>query len=140
MKRMLVFIILLTLSINLQAQSPGSALLTGTSQDGVLVVYDGEAITIAATAIGFTASKISPTCTDCPLNVLRATRADCVTESGAAFFRALESGVTPTTTVGKLYPAGTVFTVYGYTNIAAFLSIRTASTSVAMYCTYSRPS
>lgn len=122
-----------------RAQSPGSQLLTGTSNDGILVAYDGEAITIAGTAIGFTTSKISPTCTDCPLNVKRATRADCVTDSAAAEFRALENAVTPTAAVGKKYSAGIIFTVFGYENIANFLAIRTAAVSITMYCTYSRP-
>lgn len=139
MKRLLLVLSLILIPTISGAQSPGVTLTTGRSQDGILVAYDGEAITIAGTAIGFTASKISPTCTNCPLNVLRATRADCVTESGAAFFRALETGTTPTAAIGKLYAAGTMFTVYGYTNIAAFLAIRTSSTSISMYCTYSRP-
>lgn len=134
----LLFLLLFIPSLA-QAQSPGTTLLTGNSQDGILVTYDGEAITIAGAAIGFTASKISPTCTDCPLNVLRATRADCVTDASSAQFRALESGTTPTAAVGKLYTAGVIFTVFGYENIANFLAIRTASTSITMYCTYSRP-
>lgn len=137
MRKLLLVILLFTVQLN--AQSPGVVLLTGNVKIANLVSYDGEAITIGATAIGFTASKISPTCIDCPINTLRATRASCVTETAAFFFRALETGTTPTSTVGKLFPAGTVFNVDGYDNIAAFLAIRTGATSIAMYCTYARP-
>lgn len=138
MKRIL-FLLIILLSISVKAQSPGAVLLTGTSQDGIVIPYAGEAITIAATSIGFTAALISPTCTDCPLNTLRAVRADCVSETSAFFFRTLDNGTAPTTTIGKLLPAGVIFTVYGYDAIAAFRAIRTAGTSIAMYCTFSRP-
>lgn len=137
MKKLILFLLL---STPLIAQSPGGPLQTGTSQDGIVTSYDGEAITVAGTAIGFTASKISPTCTDCPLNVLRATRADCTTEAQTDInIRILANGTTPTSTVGLLLTSGKSFTVYGYTNIAAFRAIRTAATSVVMYCVYSRP-
>lgn len=141
MKKSLLILVLL-LTIPLDAQSPGKALLTGTSQQGILASYNSEAITIDATAggVGFTASKISPTCTDCSLNILRAVRADCVTEPAAANIRVTIDATTVTTTVGTLIAAGTSFTIYGYANIANFKAIRTAAVSVAMYCVYSRPS
>ncbi len=116
-----------------------STLNTRNSQSAILVPYAEEAITIAGTAIGFTAATINPTCTDCPVNVLRAQRADCVTEAtSGAQIRVTGAGTTPTAAVGQLLSSGQVFTVYGYTAIAAFRAIRTASTSVPMYCVYSR--
>lgn len=140
-KLLLALSLLLILSSTTFAQSPGRTLLTGTSQDGILVAFANEAITIDNTAggVGFTAGTINPTCTDCPLNVLRATRADCTTEPAAFSFRVTITGTTVTTSVGTLIAAGTSFTIYGYSNIAAAKFIRTAGTSIAMYCVYSRP-
>ena len=136
---LIAFLFLLIPSLG-AAQSPGITLLTGTSQDGILVAFANEAITVAGTSIGFTEATINPTCTDCPLNVLRATRADCTTELQTGInIRVTITGTTPTSSVGILISSGQSFTVYGYTNIAAFRAIRTASTSVAMYCTYTRP-
>lgn len=139
----LIILALLVLTPIVYAQSPGTTLLTGTSQVGILTAYDSETITVSSTAggVGFTTSKISPTCTDCPLNVLRAVRVDCTTEPQTGInIRVTIDGTVVTTTVGTLIASGTTFTVFGYSNIAAFKAIRTAGTSVVMYCTYSRPS
>lgn len=139
-KKLLLLALLLPITIH--AQSAGNTLLTGTSQIGILNAYASEAISVDATAggVGFTAAKISPTCTDCPINVLRAVRADCTTEAQTSInIRVTVDGTVVSSTVGTLITSGTTFTVFGYTNIAAFKAIRTASTTVAMYCTYSRP-
>lgn len=139
MKKLLLALLLIPSIVS--GQSAGFPLLTGTSQVGILDAFANEAITIDSTAggVAFTTATISPTCTDCPINVLRATRADCTSETSAFLFRVTTTGTAPTTAVGTLITAGASFTVYGYVNIAAFRAIRTAGTSIAMYCVYSRP-
>lgn len=138
-KRILIVVLLLSATIN--AQQSGQALVTTNSQSSILNAFADEAITIDATAggVGFTAAKINPTCTDCIPFSRAAQRADCTTEYSAGInIRATVTGTVVTASVGTLIVSGTTFTVFGYTNIAAFKAIRTASTSVAMYCTYSR--
>lgn len=135
--KFILLLLLLTPSLT-RAQQP---LNTRNAQDAILVPYAEEAITIDATAggKGFTSATINPTCTGCPINTLRAQRADCVTEAtSGAQFRVTTAGTTVTSSVGQLLTSGMNFTVYGYTAIAAFRAIRTASTSVPMYCVYSR--
>lgn len=136
----LLTVCLLLSSIQIGAQSPGVVLLTGNVQPAITTAYANEAISITGTAGGFTSSLINPTCTDCPINVLRATRADCTTESAVGInFRVTITSTTPTASVGTLIASGTSFSVFGYTNIVAFRAIRTAATSIDMYCIYSRP-
>ena len=106
------------------------------SQTTIRDTFANEAITVAATAIGFTAATINPTCTDCPVNTLRATLATCVLET--ADIRILTSGTDPTSAVGILITAGQSFLVYGYDDISAFRAIRTGGSSGALTCQYSR--
>lgn len=120
---------------SLQAQNPGGVVTTGNSTIGVRDTYASEQITVSNTAIGFTASTINPTCTDCPLNVLRATMASCTVATDAV--RVLSSGTTPTASLGLVIPAGGSFLVYGYLDIAAFRAIRVTN-DATMDCQYSR--
>ena len=106
------------------------------SQVTIRVSYASEEIVVAATAIGFTSALITPTCTDCPINTLRATLATCTLET--ANIRVLSDGTDPTTTDGLLITMGSTFSVYGYTNIAAFRAIRATGTSGDLDCQYSR--
>lgn len=123
------------------AQNNGQALTSANSQAAILTAFANETITVDATSggVAFTALTINPTCTDCIPFSRAAQRADCTTESQTGInIRATITGTAPTTTVGTLITSGTTFTVFGYTNISAFRAIRTAGTSVVMFCTYSR--
>lgn len=117
-------------------QSPGVSLLTGNVQNSIRVSYNGEAITVANTSIGFTSATINPTCTGCPINTLRATTATCTLQTGNIIVRS--DGTAPTSTVGLLITAGQSFAIYGYTDISNFRAIRVTSTSGDLYCQYSR--
>ena len=122
-------LLLLTTTVTAQQQSPNNAQIT------IKTSYNGEAITIAAAAIGFTSSVINPTSTSTPPNLLWATVATCVNETQS--IRILSNGTDPTSAVGLLIVAGQSFTVYGHNDINAFRAIRVSSSS-AIYCQYSR--
>lgn len=134
MKRLLLtssFLFLFTIGITGQ-----QSLNTQTSKDGIKPTFASEQITVANTAIGFTAGTINPTVASGLTGASRATVASC-TNSGAAI-RILSSGTTPTTTLGLLVGDGQSFTVYGYTDIAAFRAIRIAGVSSVLDCQYGR--
>ena len=101
----------------------------------IRVSYNGEAITVSNTAIGFTSSLINPTCADCPVNVLRATLATCTVQTDAIRVRA--DGTNPTAAIGLYVASGQSFTVFGYNDIANFRAIR-VTTDATIYCQYSR--
>lgn len=93
----------------------------------------GETLTIADTAVGFTAGNISVVSSD---GTVKAGRAVFVLEGGDCRFTV--DGTTPSTTVGTLVKAGSSVEITGVTNIANFRAIRTGSTSGTAYVSYYR--
>lgn len=136
MKRLLLTISILIMYALGSFVQPSEAQQNPQSQTTIRDSYNGEAITVADTAIGFTASLINPTCTDCPINVLRATLATCTLET--ANIRVRSDGTDPTASVGLLIQSGQSFEVYGYSNISSFRAIRTTGDSGSLFCEYSR--
>ena len=132
--------VILFLSLFSTILSAQSGLNTGNTNTAILRDFDGEALTIDSTAggVGFTVSKINPTCTGCVSSQSRAQLAICTNTATGGEIRILANGTAPTTTVGLIVGAGSQFSVYGYNNIAAFKGIRTGSTSGSLYCVYSR--
>lgn len=126
---------ILTVSLLVLTTVGLSAQNTGNVQNNIRKTFASEQITVANTAIGFTAATINPTCTECAGNA-RATLASCYL--GTAQIRILTSGTTPTSTLGIVVDIGQKFEVYGYDDILAFRAIRTGSTSGVLDCQYSR--
>lgn len=89
-----------------------------------------EQITVAATAIGFTATSITP-------QGPPATTAVCRLET--AQLRYTVNGTTPTTTVGTLWEVGEMVQFNGHDILVNFRAIRTGGTSGQLDCTYSAP-
>ncbi len=85
---------------------------------------DYEAITVADTAIGFTASKL----------VTAVAGAFCTLETGQVRFRM--DGSDPTSTTGHLLEVGQSFTIYNRAALVNIKFIRTGSTSGALKVTY----
>ena len=95
---------------------------------GKLFGYDQEEITVAGTAIGLTASKL--TTTPKPKEVF----IQCETAQVRYFY----DGSTPTSTSGFiLNPLDTV-RIKGYSNLKNFLAIRTGATSAKLTICYER--
>lgn len=92
-----------------------------------------EQITVAASAIGFTAAKITPN----TATVKDATQATCRLET--AEVRYTVDTTTPTTTVGTLLEVGDTLTLTGHDVLTNFKAIRTGATSGVLDCTYSAP-
>lgn len=132
----LILLLCFTLSFS-SFVSAQSALNTSNVTNSLLLDYDSESITVAGTALGFTAAKINPTVTDKPTFFSHAIRATCQ-NTGTAAINVISDGKTATSSIGNLVQPGDNFKVYGYTNIAAFSAIRNTSTSSSLYCTYSR--
>lgn len=127
------FILLFLLfSIPLQAQTSLN------STTFIRKSYDSEKLTIDSTAggIGFTSSKINPTCVSCSPGTSRASAASCTLET--ADIRIQTSGVTITSSTGMYITSGQAFVIYGYNDIAAFKGIRITATSGVINCTYYR--
>lgn len=118
-------------------QASGKTLNTGIVNTAILKTFDFEQITIDATAggIGFTASKINPTCAGC-LNS-KAQAAICFVETAEIRVKTNSTTVV-SSTVGILMEPGQSFVVYGYDDISTFKGIRTTSTSATLDCSYSR--
>jgi len=92
-----------------------------------------EQITVAASAIGFTASKVEP---DNSGGARQATTASCRVRTAEISFT--YDGTTPTTTVGQLAEAGDFLIVNGHDSIMRFKAIRTGATSGQLDCTYTQ--
>lgn len=92
-----------------------------------------EAVTVAASAIGFTAAHINNTVGAHPA----ATDASCRLET--AQIRWTIDGTTPTTTVGILLEIGDVLTLAGNDTLNNFRAIRTGGSSGQLDCHYSGP-
>lgn len=90
-----------------------------------------EQITVANTALGFTAAKITPP------GRPEATQASCRLETAEIRWRI--DGLPATTTVGILLQPGDVLTVTGHDVMATFSMIRTTATSGLLSCNYSAP-
>lgn len=90
-----------------------------------------EQVTVAASAIGLTAAKITPP------GLLQATSATCRLETAEIRYR-LDGG-TPTPTVGTLLEPGDALTLSGHDVLVAFLAIRTTGASGLLSCTESNP-
>lgn len=104
-----------------------TAAMIGHAQDPY---YGYEQITVANTAIGFTATKIQA-----GGGHPQATRALCRLETAEIRYRT--DGGTPTSSVGILLEPGDVLDIAGDpAQIAQFLAIRTGSTSGSLSCTY----
>jgi hypothetical protein len=116
MRTRLTFLALVVASITLAAQTP---------------YYGYEQITVANSAIGFTASKITE-----GNGHPQATRALCRLETAEIRYRT--DGGTPTSSVGTLLEPGDVLEINADpVQIAQFLAIRTGSTSGSLSCAYS---
>jgi hypothetical protein len=123
----------LALVLSAVPSSAQQSLNTGNSQVGILKSYDSEQITVAAVAIGFTASKINPTVTS---GSGKAVLATCY--NATAEIKILSTGTAPTSTVGLVIPIGGSFQVWGYDDISNFKAIRTGGSSATLDCQYSR--
>ena len=89
-----------------------------------------ETITVAGTAIGFTAGTYQPT------GEVGAKRAIVTCETAQVRFR--YDGTDPSATVGHLLDIGNKLEIEGYTNISLFRAIRTGGTSGALSVTFER--
>lgn len=89
---------------------------------------DDEQITVAGTAIGFTATKLDPVG-----GARQATIAVCILETADIRYRV--NGSSPTSSVGMLVKSGSSFTITGHDQLLAFSAIRTGS-SATLSCTY----
>lgn len=95
-----------------------------------------ESITVAGTAIGFTAATIAPVGA-----AYRARLATFVVECSASSpcpIRVLTTGSNPTSTVGLKLNEGDSIAVYGYDDISNFKAIRTGANSAIIQPLYSR--
>lgn len=90
-----------------------------------------EQVTVATTAIGFTAASITPP------GVPMQTMAVCRLETAEIRFR--YDGLNPTTSVGVLLEVGDYLTVPGHDLMANFRAIRTGATSGVLSCHYLVP-
>lgn len=90
-----------------------------------------EQVTVAGTAIGFTATKI--TASGLPM----ATFASCRLET--AEVRYTVDGSVPTSTVGTPLEPGDVLELTGHDVLSAFRAIRTGATSGQLDCHYTAP-
>lgn len=90
-----------------------------------------EQVTVANTAIGFTAGKINPAGQN------QATLAVCRLET--AEIRYTLDGTTPTSSVGTLMEIGDMLAVQGNDVLRKFSAIRTGGSSGQLDCTYSAP-
>jgi hypothetical protein len=90
-----------------------------------------EQVTVAASAIGFTSTAITP------VGRLKATTATCRLET--AEIRYTIDGTTPTTTVGTPLEPLEGVTLNGHDVLLNFLAIRTGGTSGTLNCVYSTP-
>lgn len=93
--------------------------------------YSFEQLTVAATAVPFTATKITPA------NLTPMTIAQCRLET--AQIRYSYDGTTPTSSVGILWEVGEYITFTQREDILNFKAIRTTSTSGQLDCTYKTP-
>lgn len=92
--------------------------------------FDFEQITVAASSIGFTSTKIAPS------GRQQATIAICRLET--AQIRFTINTTVPTTTVGTLWESGEERHFNGYDVLFNFRAIRTGATSGSLACTYAR--
>jgi hypothetical protein len=92
--------------------------------------YDYEAITIADTAIGFTAAKLAPENSEIPSSAF------CTLETAQIRYRV--DGGTPTASVGHLLEIGQSLILRSLDNMKNFRAIRTGSTSASLKVTYER--
>lgn len=86
-----------------------------------------ESITVAGTALGFTAANLTRT----GGQVVGA-----LVSAETAQMRYCVDGTTATSTVGHLLEAGDVIEVFGANNLAKFSAIRTGGTSGTLKVTY----
>lgn len=91
-----------------------------------------EQITVANTAIGFTATKVEP---DLSGGARQADTAVCRARTAEMSYTT--DGTTPTSSVGTLLEVGDVLTVLGHDSIMRFKAIRTTAVSGQLDCTYS---
>ena len=90
--------------------------------------YDKEILTVAATAIGFTAAKLSPSSTDTPKAAI------CTLESGEIRF--WTDGSTPTSSEGHILAIGAQLIIESFDSMKGFLAIRTGAVSGVLSVTY----
>lgn len=129
MKRLLVgaSLLLCLLTTNAGAQSTAR----------VYVTFDTESITVAGTAIGFTASKIAPAGTTARAG-LATFVVECSSSTPCPVRITTVTATPPTSSVGLLLNQGDIVTVYGYDDISAFKAIRTTANSAVIQPQYSR--
>ena len=92
--------------------------------------YDYESITVAATAIGFTAAKLAPSNSDTP------EMAVCTLETGQIRYRV--DGTDPTSAEGHILNPGDSLIVDSLHDLKNFKAIRTGSTSGILKVSYTR--
>lgn len=97
---------------------------------GKFDAFDFESITVAATAIGFTAATFDPS------DAASAQRAVLSVETAQIRYR--YDGTDPTSLIGHILEPGDTLVVDGYTNINAFKAIRTGATSGTIRVTFER--
>jgi hypothetical protein len=92
--------------------------------------YDYESITVSTTAIGVTASKLSPS------NSEKVKILTCSAETAQMRFRI--DGTDPTSAEGHLIEIGDILTIGNYKDISLFKAIRTGGTNGVLKCTFER--
>ncbi len=97
--------------------------------------YSSETLTIAGTALGYTASKLHVSGSQNQANATQF-RVECATGTTCPI-RYTVDGTTPTSTVGSLLQYGDTVIIYGIQSNTAFRAIRTTSVSATLYVTYS---
>ena len=102
-----------------------------TAQGVSYIVF--EQITVANTAIGFTATKVEP---DGSGGGRQATVASCRVRTAEISFT--YDNTAPTTTVGQLAEIGDQIVVSGHDSIMRFKAIRTGATSGQLDCVYTQ--
>jgi hypothetical protein len=95
-----------------------------------MAALDYENITVADTAIGFTASKLSPASGAKPKIIY------CTLETAQIRFR--YDGTDPTASEGHLMNVGGVLEIDDLTDMLNFKAIRTGGTSATLRCTFER--
>ena len=102
-----------------------------------LRTYNHETLSVGTTAVGFTATTYAPGGVAALLsNLNTALMATVLVET--APIRVWTDGVSPTSTVGVLYPIGSSFSVYGTYDVMQFLAISQSGATASLDVQFAR--
>jgi hypothetical protein len=122
MRWLKVSLLVVLFSVGLTAQSQNIT-------NRFFTAYDVENLTVAASSIGFTASKVTPTGVPYRANLITF-KVDCATTACDISFTI--DGTTPTASVGMLASKGDVVQLYNYANIRNFRAIRVGADNATL--------